>query len=187
MLVRRAWAAGRPRARRRWRAPRAPARVEPPVRVSSGRNEDDLEGRRTDRACGREPGYDRGRAGGVPRARLHHRRIARDGGVPRAAAGAAAAARGRGGRRQDGARQGPRVEPRRATHPAPVLRGPGRQHGGLRVELPAPDAGDPAARGARRGRPGHRPRHLRGRVPHQAPAAPGARVHRRRPARSAHR
>ena len=39
-----------------------------------------------------------------------------------------------------------------APDPAPVLRGPGRQHRGLRVELPAPDARDPAARGARRGR-----------------------------------
>ena len=35
-----------------------------------------------------------------------------------------------------------------------MLRGPRRQHRGLRVELPAPDARDPAARGARRGRPG---------------------------------
>ena len=43
--------------------------------------------------------------------------------------------------------------PRRAADPAPVLRGPRRQHRGLRVELPAPDARDPAARGARRGRP----------------------------------
>ena len=41
----------------------------------------------------------------------------------------------------------------RAAHPAPVLRGPRRQHGRLRVELPAPDARDPAAGGARRGRP----------------------------------
>ena len=39
----------------------------------------------------------------------------------------------------------------RADPPA-VLRGPRRQHRGLRVELPAPDARDPAARGARRGR-----------------------------------
>ena len=38
--------------------------------------------------------------------------------------------------------------------PPPVLRGPGRQHGGLRVELPAPDARDPAARGPRRDRQG---------------------------------
>ena len=41
--------------------------------------------------------------------------------------------------------------------PAPVLRGPGRQHRRLRVELPAPDARDPAARGARRDRHGDRP------------------------------
>ena len=38
--------------------------------------------------------------------------------------------------------------------PAPVLRGPRRQHRGLRVELSAPDARDPAARGARRDRQG---------------------------------
>ena len=66
--------------------------------------------------------------------------------------GPAAAPRGRGRRRQDRARQGPRGDARRAADPAPVLRGPRRQHRGLRVELPAPDARDPAARGARRGR-----------------------------------
>ena len=32
---------------------------------------------------------------------------------------------------------------------AAMLRGPGRGFGGLRVELPAPDAGDPAGRGGR--------------------------------------
>ena len=69
-------------------------------------------------------------------------------------------------------------------HPAPVLRGPRRQHGRLRVELPAPDARDPAARGPRRGRPGDRPRHLRPRVPDQAAAPPGARGERRRRRRS---
>ena len=37
------------------------------------------------------------------------------------------------------------------AHPAPVLRGPRRHQRGLRVELPAPDARDPPARGARRG------------------------------------
>ena len=59
--------------------------------------------------------------------------------------------------------------------PPPVLRGPRRQHGRLRVELPAPDARDPAARGARRGRAGDRPRHLRVRLPHPPAAPPGAR------------
>ena len=42
----------------------------------------------------------------------------------------------------------------------------------LRVELPAPDAGDPAAGGARRGQAGDGPRHLRTRVPDPPPAAP---------------
>ena len=59
--------------------------------------------------------------------------------------------------------------------PPPVLRGPRRQHGRLRVELPAPDARDPAARGARRGRAGDRPRHLRPRLPDPPAAPPGAR------------
>ena len=61
------------------------------------------------------------------------------------------------------------------AHPAPVLRGPRRQHRGLRVELPAPDARDPAARGARRGCARDRPRHLRARLPDPPAAAPGAR------------
>ena len=47
-----------------------------------------------------------------------------------------------------------RERPRQPAHPAPVLRGPRRHDRGLRVELPPPDAGDPAARGARRGQPG---------------------------------
>ena len=72
-------------------------------------------------------------------------------------------------------------------HPPPVLRGARRQHGRLRVELPAPDARDPAARGARRGRAGDRARHLRGRLPHPPAAPPGARVDRRRRAGPAHR
>ena len=49
---------------------------------------------------------------------------------------------------------------RRAAHPAAVLRGPRRQRGALRVELPAPAAGHPAGRGAGavagRRRPVHR-------------------------------
>ena len=38
----------------------------------------------------------------------------------------------------------------RAAHPPAVLRRAGRQHRRLRVELPAPDAGDPPPRGAGR-------------------------------------
>ena len=79
------------------------------------------------------------------------------------------------------------ASPRRAPDPAPVLRGPGRQHRRLRVELPAPDARDPAARGPRRGRPGDRPRHLRLRLPHPPAAPPGARGPRRRRPGPAHR
>ena len=40
-----------------------------------------------------------------------------------------------------------------SPHPPPVLRGPRRHDRGLRVELPPPDAGDPAPGGARRRRP----------------------------------
>ena len=72
-----------------------------------------------------------------------------------------------------------------AAHPAPVLRGARHRERGLRVELPAPDARDPAPRGARRRR--RRPRHLRPRVPHPAAAPPGPRGRRRRPAGPAHR
>ena len=77
--------------------------------------------------------------------------------------------------------------PRRPAHPAPVLRGPRRQHRGLRVELPAPDARDPAARGTRRGGAGQRPRHLRQRLPDPPAAPPGARGRRRRRPGPAHR
>ena len=111
-------------------------------------------------------------------------RSRRDGGLPGARARPPAAARGRGRGRQDRARQGPGRLARHAADPAPVLRGPRRQHRGLRVELPAPDARDPAARGARRGRARDRPRHLRRRLPHPPAAPPGARVDRRRRRRS---
>ena len=107
-------------------------------------------------------------------------RSARDGGLPRPRARPPAAPRGRGRCRQDGARQGPRGDPRGAAHPPPVLRGPRRLQRRLRVELPPPDARDPAARGARRHR--RRARHLRSRVPHPPAAPPGARVGRRRAA-----
>ena len=134
---------------------------------------------------------------GDPLDRGHHRGVSRQGYIAERSLattvflalelGRPAAARGRGGRRQDRARQGPRGEPRLAPDPAPVLRGPRRQHRGLRVELPAPDARDPAARGPRRDRQGDRARHLRPRVPAQAAAAPGARGHRRRRAGPADR
>ena len=143
---------------------------------------------RRDRPRSRRPRDDRGDPGRVPRPRLRLRPLARDRDVPRAPARPAAAPRGRGGRRQDGAREGPRGEPRGAADPAPVLRGPRRQRRGLRVELPAPDARDPAARGARRGDERERPRHLRPGVPDPPAAPPGARGRRHgRAAGPAHR
>ena len=101
-----------------------------------------------------------------------------DGRLPGARARPSAPAGGRGRRRQDRARQGPRRVARRAPDPAAVLRGPRRQHRGVRVELPAPDARDPSARGARGGRASQRPGHLRARLPHPPAAAPGARERR---------
>ena len=71
--------------------------------------------------------------------------------------------------------------------PAPVLRGARRQQRRLRVELPAPDARDPAPGGARGDRPGDRARHLRSRVPPPPAAAAGPREPRRRAAGPAHR
>ena len=126
----------------------------------------------------------RGHPGRLPEPRLHRRSIRRDGGLPGARAGAAAAARRRGRGRQDRARQGAGRVARHAPDPAPVLRGPRRQHRRLRVELPAPDARDPAARGARRGRARDRARHLRRRLPDPPATPPGDRVDRRRRARS---
>ena len=51
---------------------------------------------------------------------------------------------------QDGARQGPLPGPRHSTDPPSMLRGPRRQPGGLRVELPPSAPGDPGP--TRRGR-----------------------------------
>ena len=91
---------------------------------------------------------------------------------------------GEAGVGKTGARQGAGGVPRRQADPAAVLRGPRRQHGGLRVELPPPDARDPPPRGARRG---DGARHLRAGVPDPAAAAPGPRIDRRRPAGAADR
>ncbi len=94
-------------------------------------------------------------------------------GLPRPAAAAPAAARGRGRRGQDRGGQGPGRLDRRRAHPAPVLRGPRRRPGRLRVG-PRPPAPAPAGgRGGRhRRRAGHR--RARGRALHRAlPRAPG--------------
>ena len=100
----------------------------------------------------------------------------RDRSVPVARARPPAAARGRGRRRQDRGRPDAGGRPRRGAHPAPMLRGAGRQHRGLRVGLSSADAGDPPARGPRRGQVGRHARHLRRGVPPPAAAAQGARV-----------
>ena len=64
----------------------------------------------------------------------------------------AAPARGRGRGRQDRGGQGAGRGAGHAADPAAVLRGHRRRRGAVRVELPAPAAGDPAGRGARRRR-----------------------------------
>ena len=86
------------------------------------------------------------------RSRLYRRSRPRDRAVDDGLPQAAAAARRPGRRRQDGSRQGAGGAPRRRTDPPPVLRGTGSERGALRVELPAPAAGDQGARG--RGRIG---------------------------------
>ena len=91
--------------------------------------------------------------GGTPaagRARLPRRRRAGHRAVPRADPRTAAAAGGRARGRQDRGGQGAGGGAGRAADPAAVLRGPDRQRGALRVELPAPAAGDPAGRVAAR-------------------------------------
>ena len=84
-------------------------------------------------------------------ARLPRRRRSGHGRLPRPATAPSAAARGRGGRRQDRGGQGAGPVDRRRAHPPAVLRGHRRRPGGLRVGL-RPPAPAPARR---RGR-GHR-------------------------------
>ena len=79
--------------------------------------------------------------------RLRLRPAARDRPVPGAAARPAALPRRRGGRRQDGDRQGPVRCARPQADPAAMLRGARRLLGRLRVELCRPDDGHPARRG----------------------------------------
>ncbi len=104
-----------------------------------------------------EPDVGRGGPPAVRRPRLPRRRGHGHRGLPHPAPGAAAAARGRARRRQDRRRAGAREGTRRAPGPAPVLRGPHRERGALRLEPPAPAARHPdrrvAARADRRGRP----------------------------------
>ena len=81
-----------------------------------------------------------------PSRRLPRRRGPRDVDVPERAAAPAAAARGRGGRRQDRGRQGAGDRARHAADPPAVLRGDRRGGGAVRVELSAPAARHPARR-----------------------------------------
>ena len=99
-----------------------------------------------------------------------------DGALPRAQAREAAAARGRGRRREDGGREVDRVRARRAADSPAVLRGPRRRARGLRVELRP--AAAPHPRGA--GGNGRRGGALRTRVPDPSPAARGGRGRGRR-------
>ena len=107
-------------------------------------------------------------------ARLPGRRGPRDRDLPRAAPAAAAAARGRGGRRQDRGGQGARPLDRRRAGAPPVLRGHRRRAGRLRVGLLPPAAAPPGGRGRRRR--GRRGRALLRAVPREAAAAPGDRL-----------
>ena len=95
------------------------------------------------------------------RRRPRHRRL------PGAGARQAAAARRRARRRQDGSRQGDLGRARAPPDPPAMLRRHRRRGRALRMELSAPDAGDP---------PGRRPagRHLSRRVPDRAADAAGA-------------
>ncbi len=83
---------------------------------------------------------------------LHHRPGHLDGGAPGDDAAEAAPRRGARGRRQDRDRQGPGPGPRDEPDPAPVLRGPRRVDGALRVELPEADPPDPDWRRGTSGR-----------------------------------
>ena len=93
----------------------------------------------------------------------------------------AAAARGRGGRRQDRGGEGDRRRAGRVADPAAVLRGSRRLERRLRVELRPPAAAHPRRAGGHR----RRGRALRPRVPDPPAAARGDRV--RGPGRAADR
>ena len=120
------------------------------------------------------------------RALVSRRSRPRDRAARGAQARQAAAARGRGGGREDRGREDARRRPRGAPDPAPVLRGHRRRARALRLELRAPDALHPHARGGRRRERGAQGG-LRARLPGAAAAARRDRVRRRRPARAAGR
>ena len=94
-----------------------------------------------------DPGLDRRNAGASEERVLCRRPVAGDGAVPEPQARPAAVSRRRGGRRQDGDRQGSGRFARPQADPPPVLRRPRRRDRGLRMELSRTDDGDSALRG----------------------------------------
>ena len=143
----------------------------PPVRIDQ-----------RDRDCARLVGSVRRRRGRrrPHRPRLPARRGTGHGRVPGHLAAPAAAARGRGRRRQDRGRQGARRVDRRRADPPAVLRGHRRRPGRLRLGLRPPAAPPAGRRGQRRvGRAvDRRPRGraVPGALPRQAGAAAGDRA-----------
>ena len=118
------------------------------------------------------PGLDRRNARAAPRRILCRRPVAGDRPVPGAEARASALSRRRGGRWQDGDRQGAGLCPPPQADPPAMLRGPRRGDRRVRVELPGSDDGDPPLRSRRRTRQGpHRTRRVFRTLPHQAAAA----------------
>ena len=113
---------------------------------------------------------DRGGAQGPRRRRLPGRRVDGAGVVPRRPARQAGAGGGPGRGRQDRAGQGGLARHRAPADPAPVLRGPRRGQGAVRVELPQAAAAHPD-RGARGGLGGGQGRHLRRGLPARPAAA----------------
>ena len=103
--------------------------------------------------------------GRLPRGRARRARV-----VPRGPARQAGARGGPGGSRQDRAREGRVARDRAQPDPAPVLRGPRRGQGAVRVELPQAAAAHPD-RGRRHGLAGGQGRHLRRGLPARPPAA----------------
>ena len=112
------------------------------------------------------PRRDRASAG---RVRLYRRRRTRDRDLADATAEASAAAGRRGGRRQDRGGQGAGRGARHRTDPPAMLRGARSVGRALRMELPAPVAGDPGA--SRRGCRRHRGPDLLGKIPAGTAAA----------------
>ena len=93
--------------------------------------------------------------------------------LPRRPAGEAGPGRGPGRCRQDRVGQGDRRGQRLAPHPPPVLRGPRRGQGALRVELQEAAAAHPGRQAGRHRLGAGRGRHLLRAVPAHPPPARG--------------